>query len=444
MEIGKKIMFGESVINSLMGQKETQIGMPTEYCEYAHSGKFTDGILLCESHDTTMLYLAREADRVQEELEGKVSDIEMFAEATFGEKGFFKGVWDFVIKCFTAVVDWVKSIFGKFVKVTEKTVKELDKVTNELIVKAKKIDMSKLATTESAKVVFFQVDNLAEPKIGNFIAHQTLQLGIGTLWEVSALKGYKFAGRTAKDLFETDIQTTLTAAVRTGAGAGGTGMDAANTNVSNAVKDIRDKSNETGGFGTEGKEKKLKYFLNGLLSEGEKNPFAKVGAFRLTINDSDEKGKMSAKEEFTKVFFDYTEKTYNGAEVKTFITAISNMATYVSENPLKEMSGVKNKLSEGVKYFENIKKEYEKIASNFTSAAKSMRSSTAEGNKEARDNANSMGGFIDDVSKLSSWYTSNVINTYAIADLCIGKSAANLIGAFNLGINTIDNVGTVK
>ena len=446
-----RIHYGESIIKSLMGGEATVPDMKAEYDEYSHSGKFTDGILLCESHDIMLLNVAKIADKVQEELEGKVSDMEMFAEGTFGDKGFFKGIWDFVIKCFTAVVDWVKSIFGKFVKVTEKTVKELEKVSNELKVKSGKTNAAKLAFTSSAKIQFFKMgDSAATPGLNEFIAHSTLALGLQSLWNTDKIKAFKFNDVKAETLFEKDIAETLRTAVQASAstaamkdGAADTEFGSASNHVKGAVEFIRNNQNTTGGFGNENKEKKLKYFLNGLL-DGDAT-FTAVKAFRLTVGDSGDLAKSSAKEEFVKTFFEYQEHTYTGAdECRSFMTKIININTVVNGTTLADMAKIKNKLSEGSKYFENIKKEYEKISSGFTSAAKSMSNSTGTPNEGARNNANSMSGFLSEVSNLTSWYTSNVINTYAIADLCIGKSAANLIGAFTLAVNTLDNVETVS
>lgn len=441
-----KIMFGESVMNSLLGSTQATPEIQAEYDEYSHSSKYTDGILLCESHDITMLRLAKVADEVQTELEGKVSEMQMFAEGTFGDKGFFKGIWDFIVKCFTAVVDWVKSIFGKFVKVTEKTVKELEKVSNELKIKSEKTPVAKLGFTQSAKIEFFKMGAKdSAPALNEFIAHHTLALGIDSLWDTTSIKGFNFGSVTAEVLFEKDIADTLRTAVQASATAATEDekFKGASGHVKDAVEFIRNNQNTTGGFGSENKEKKLKYFLNGMLDNDK--TFKEVKAFRLTVGDSGDQSKTSAKEEFVKTFFEYQEHTYNGAEeCRTFMVGICNINAKVNANTIKEMSKIKNKLSEGSKYFENIKKEYEKISSGFTAAAKSMSNSTGTTNEGARNNANSMSGFLSEVSNLTSWYTSNVINTYAIADLCVGKSASNLIGAFNLALNTLNNVETVS
>lgn len=121
--------------------------------------------------------------------------------------------------------------------------------------------------------------------------------------------------------------------------------------------------------------------------------------------------------------------------VSEVVLTMAAMNSWIKGN---SVSSIKNKLEEGEKFFSNIAKEYQviydqmkKVVDNNTNISSRPKMS------EITNGLNSM---VRSAGELTSWFTTGIIQTYAVGDMMMSKGAGEMLMEFSRFSNILEKV----
>lgn len=140
------------------------------------------------------------------------------------------------------------------------------------------------------------------------------------------------------------------------------------------------------------------------------------------------------------IFEDRLPKTISkdnnfGGYVKEMAATIAGSGAWVSVNSIQS---IKNNLGEGEKFFSNIAKEYQSI---YDQMKKVIDSNTGISSKPKLSGiTSSLNSMVKSTGELTSWFTTGIIQMYAIGDMLLSRGLAEVLTNINQFNNILEKV----